>query len=265
MNVVALPSARRALIPREHGAYAQLSLPLVTALLGGSPGPTAAALCVAPIAAFMAHEPMLVLLGHRGPRALREDRARASLWLTASAGVAATTGSFGLISLGAERAWSALPAFGAAVLLAPFIASRKEKTAWGEVIAAIAMASAALPASIASGISPTLAIAAIFAWSLGAIVATCGVRTVIAAQRNATSLPGRIAVPAMVSALGAIAVAPGWLPWWSFAAAAPSMVLALGLATKPPHPRHLKTVGWTLAGASMVTLVLLVVALRLGH
>jgi hypothetical protein len=207
---------------------------------------------------------MLVLLGQRGPRALREDRDRASIWLAASAGVAAITGAYGMLSLGPSRAWTALPAIGASVLLAPFVAARKEKTAWGEIIAAIAMATAALPASLAAEIPRDLALCAIASWSLGAITATCGVREVISAQRAPASFVARIASPALITLVGIGAVVAGWLPWWSIAAASPSLALALGLAASPPHPGHLRRVGWTLATASIVTLVALVVALRMG-
>ncbi|MCA9195704.1 MAG: YwiC-like family protein, partial [Planctomycetales bacterium] len=57
--------------PKEHGAYAILAIPIVTAIL--VTGPTVVGLCVAvaSLAGFLAHEPLLVALGHRGARAQR--------------------------------------------------------------------------------------------------------------------------------------------------------------------------------------------------
>jgi hypothetical protein len=47
-------------------------------------------------------------------------------------------------------------------------------------------------------------------------------------------------------------------PW----AALPVTVVALALVTRPPLPRQLRTVGWTLVVATAATSILLVVALR---
>ncbi|MFW5947417.1 MAG: YwiC-like family protein, partial [Gemmatimonadota bacterium] len=56
------------LMPREHGAYAQLGFPLVTGLVysGGQPG--AVAFAVAAVAFFLLHEPLAVRSGARGAR-----------------------------------------------------------------------------------------------------------------------------------------------------------------------------------------------------
>jgi hypothetical protein len=44
---------KRFLLPREHGAYAELGLPLVTGLALGRPGPASAALAVAALATLL--------------------------------------------------------------------------------------------------------------------------------------------------------------------------------------------------------------------
>jgi hypothetical protein len=59
----------RTLLPREHGAYGQLALPLVTALAMGRPGGAALALTLAAIAAFLLHQPVLLLATRRESRA----------------------------------------------------------------------------------------------------------------------------------------------------------------------------------------------------
>ncbi|MDE3154816.1 MAG: YwiC-like family protein, partial [Acidobacteriota bacterium] len=84
------------MLPREHGAYGQLLFPLVTALALGRPGAAALALAAAAIAAFLAHEPLLVLLGQRGTRAARERGPEARHWFTGLAAMAAIAGAAGV-------------------------------------------------------------------------------------------------------------------------------------------------------------------------
>jgi hypothetical protein len=58
--------SQRSLWPREHGAYFQLALPLIAAHLLRAPTVAMAALTAAACLVFVAHEPLLVVLGHRG-------------------------------------------------------------------------------------------------------------------------------------------------------------------------------------------------------
>ena len=71
----------RSLAPREHGAYGQLGLPMLAALGSGLPGAVAALLSVSAWTLFLAHEPLLVLLGRRGERLQVEQRPRAMVRL----------------------------------------------------------------------------------------------------------------------------------------------------------------------------------------
>src|SRR5262245_5043376 len=65
--------------PREHGAYVQLLGPLLSALVFGPVTPLALVLAGVACAAFLAHEPLLLLLGQRGPKLYREH-ACAARW-----------------------------------------------------------------------------------------------------------------------------------------------------------------------------------------
>ena len=51
--------------PREHGAYGKIALPVVP-MLAMAPSWAGLAFTVAASACFLAHEPILVLIGHRG-------------------------------------------------------------------------------------------------------------------------------------------------------------------------------------------------------
>src|SRR5262249_5726331 len=89
--------SKRSLLPREHGAYAQLLVPLATALALRPPSWSSVLFALAACCAFLANEPLLVALGHRGKRACELDGAHAvrRLAITACgavvAGVAALT------------------------------------------------------------------------------------------------------------------------------------------------------------------------------
>ena len=65
----------RSLLPQEHGAWGQLAMPILSALALGAPSAAALLLTAATVLAFLAHEPWLVVLGHRGMRAKAEDPA----------------------------------------------------------------------------------------------------------------------------------------------------------------------------------------------
>ncbi|HEY5937251.1 MAG TPA: YwiC-like family protein, partial [Kofleriaceae bacterium] len=92
----------RSLWPREHGAYVQLLVPLLTGLAARVPTIAAVLLAIAACAAFLANEPLLVVLGHRGARMKTRDgdRARARLVLLAS--IAFACGAGGLALAGRE-------------------------------------------------------------------------------------------------------------------------------------------------------------------
>src|SRR5689334_17708106 len=101
------------MIPREHGAYGQLLVPLITALAIGRPGVAAVALAVAIVAAFLAHEPLLVLLGQRGARVARDRRGPAMWWLAVFAGIAVLLGGTALMMVDrAVRTALAVPLVG---------------------------------------------------------------------------------------------------------------------------------------------------------
>src|SRR5512137_367547 len=62
------PRPGPSLLPREHGAWGQLAMPLLSGLALGRPGAAAILLTLGIVLAFLAHEPLLVVLGHRGKR-----------------------------------------------------------------------------------------------------------------------------------------------------------------------------------------------------
>lgn len=95
-RLVNASAADRSLAPREHGAYGQIGLPLITALAMGTPSVSAILLTVGAVLVFAAHEPLLLLLGRRGLRAQRYGSPRARRSLRILAAGAAVSGLLGL-------------------------------------------------------------------------------------------------------------------------------------------------------------------------
>ena len=85
------------LVPREHGAYGQLAFPLITSFLVAGVSTVSLLIAASVVAGFLAHEPLLVLVGRRGARAQRQQRrhvdplARNRYGRSASVGLPAAT------------------------------------------------------------------------------------------------------------------------------------------------------------------------------
>lgn len=247
------PVNSRSLLPKEHGAWVELGLPLLTALVAARPTPAGLAFACSACAAFFAHEPWLVLRGLRGSRAQREngERARRMFFgllalMGVSGGVAlALTGKLGL-----ELA--VLPAvlsIGVAVL----VHRGEERTLFGESVAGAALSSFALPVAVADGVDVPRALAMVGAWTAIFAVGTAVVRGLVAKVGRRNALPP-LAVflgAAVLYLSGTIALAP-------FAAIVPACVATFVVALAAPPPQKLKRVGYTMAAAHLVSAALLV-------
>jgi hypothetical protein len=253
-------SMQRSLRPQEHGAYGELAFPLLTALLLGRLGAASLCLALAAVATFVAHEPLLVALGHRGARARMEDGARARRALLVLGTIATTSGLIGICIGGTSVLLSlVLPALLIAALV-PFLRARQERTAIGEVIAASALCAAALPVAVAGGIELPRAMLLWAVWTVAFSVATLEVRVVIARARRGATAPSSI-VPLVTAAMLVTTVAlvvAHVAPIAMAAGLAPLGTFAIGLRLHPPSPRRLRLVGWLLIATSLLTTVLLV-------
>jgi len=248
----------RTMLPREHGAWAQLILPLLTGLGMAMPRGAGLALACSSCALFVLHEPLLLLLGFRGTRALREDGARAWRWLLVAGGIAIAFGVAGVV-LGnpASRASMAVPVV-LSLVLGAFVYARKERTLAGELVASAALASMALPVALADGVSPERACGALATWVLGFAATTYVVRGIIAAEARVKLL----VAPTLAIFVIAAAAALGVVPWSLLAAMAPVCAVTAGAVLAGVTPKKLRAVGWALAAASTSTAALLVLVLR---
>jgi hypothetical protein len=252
----------RSLAPREHGAYGQLGLPLLTALAMGKPSAPATLLTIASIAAFFAHEPLLLLIGQRGSRALREEGPRARRRLALLGALALGTAATSLALAPSSARLALLLPLGLAALLTPFILKNQEKTAAGELLAAATLSSAAIPVAFAAEVASPAIWSAWLAWCLALSSSTLAVRSVIAHARAPLALARRLALPLLVLAASLLAYRAGLLLPSAAIGALPMLLLAVVLAAQPPSPRSLKKVGWGLVASSVLLAIALVVGVQ---
>ena len=244
------------LLPREHGAYAQFSLPMLTALASTWPSLAALSMSAAAIAVFLSHEPIAILFGMRGTRALREERARCVRRLVILAIVAVVGGVGGLVMASPiARLAVALPltlALPATLLMA----RKKERTLVGELLAVAMLSTVSLPIALASGVSIKGAGIAACVW-----ISVFGAATLLARAliRKTDALPrwalAVVGASPMVVATGFVGVS--FISLGVVAALVPTCLLCIALAVSPPPPKRIRMVGWSLAASSIFTCAVL--------
>src|SRR6187397_412589 len=124
------------MLPKEHGAYGQLAFPLLTSLIVVGPAYASLWLATAMIGLFLAHEPVLVLLGHRGPRARAAGAQRAWWWLKGTLIVAVAGAILALDATPPNLRWTFLVPALPAAWVAYAAVNGREKTSLGETGAA---------------------------------------------------------------------------------------------------------------------------------
>ena len=253
------------LIPREHGAYGQLGMALVTALLIGGLGVAPVALALAAVLAFVAHESLLVLLGQRGRRVKDEEGPRATRLLAILGGLAAILGIAGVWLAPPEARLGLVPAVVLLAVVAWLVVKRLEKTAAGEMAVGAALASSGLAVALAGGAPRSAAMASCFAWTMGFAMATMSVQAVLLrarskgredrGERKAVAIGGLLAFTFAVSLVAGFPLA---VP----AALLPTAALSIAICLARPSPKKLREMGWAMVGSSVFTLVVLVAVLR---
>jgi len=241
---------KRPLWPREHGAYAQLLAPLATALVLVRPTLASGLLASAACAGFLANEPLLVVLGHRGKR-LREQQGRdAARRLAVLATVAGAVGAAGLVLAPNALPVAALVAIPA--LLTIVLAWRRlERTLAGELGAAVALSGASALVLVASGATQGAALAIWGAWAIGFACTVVAVHRVIARNRAAATWRDTLAIVgllAVTSASAALLIRGSLL-----GAATPLALASMILVIRPPRATYLRTIGVALVVASVAT------------
>jgi hypothetical protein len=242
-------------------------MPLLSAVLSAGVSPAALLLLGATVLGFLAHEPWLVLIGHRGLRAAREDgpRARRVMWRLLLG--AALTGAGGAWLAPWPARWALLLPAALAAGVVGLVRAGRERTVPGELTVVTALASSGLAVALAAGAPLRLAAAATTTWVLAFATSVFAVRVVLArAHPGGERATGRRPALAVVTiGLGGPALAGlAGLGWVVGAAVAPTALLSLLVCLAPFGPRQLRTLGWGLVAATTASLLVLVLGLRAG-
>ncbi|MBS1766962.1 MAG: YwiC-like family protein [Acidobacteria bacterium] len=248
-------------LPKEHGAWAQLTLAAGAASLavpahpGGFWAWVAALMC-----AFLAHEPLLILLGQRSAKA---SKPVAWMWLGVWMALGGALGLMGWRAApeAARMALLAPMAFGA--LLLPGIARGEEKSLPGEGLAALALGSAALPLALRGGLARGKAVFLALGLMLAFTLGTMLVRRFLAELRKRPeplSGQGAAVLTGAGAGLGIMLLLRGQVLFGL--ACLPLPLLGFRLFARPWPPSRMKRLGWALAFGNFATAVLLALALR---
>lgn len=264
-------ATERKMIPREHGAYSELLFPMATVFLGGSPTMATFLLAIGAIGAFLANEPLLVLVGERGTRLQRTESGRAKRALLVFAIFGVSAGVAGIISAPqSARVGVVLPMLlGGGVFLTAV--QGLERSMFGEALAAAALSSVAVPLGLSARLSSVESFSVAFIWAVTALLGTSIVRLTVARTKSKTDQEQAavgfkrgllIFVCLAVIGIGCAAPFGERVDLWVLAAAVPVAAVVLVMALFRPTARRLRLLGWSLVGASLLTLIAVVSTLK---
>lgn len=247
------------LLPREHGAYAELGFPLLSGLVLASPAAAAWLFVAAAVLLFLANEPLVVLLGVRGKRAREEHAVAARTGLAVLGGLGVAAGLAALWLARPEARWLALVPAAFAAGLVPVVLSRNLKTLPGEVIAGAAFSAMHLPVAAAGGADGPALWGPPVLWFAVTVSATLAVHAIKSRITGATPwVVPAASWTARIALLAALA-AWVWLPGWRTVALAACLPLAGVVAVNrlALSPRKLKHVGWAVVAANALAVTVL--------
>ncbi len=258
------------LLPKEHGVYAQMACPLITALSVTGLRASSVLLAVAIVAGFVLHEPLLVVLGKRGRPAQQKYGVRAWRWLIGLACAFVVAGGLAFVGMpGRTPWWLLLPAVPAGVVFVS--AWRGTERQWvAQIGVALAFSLTVVPICASAGVPLAVsgAIAAVFAVTF--VLGSLAVRVVVLRVRGGGDQKASPAARRSVFAVAFAAtmatagfvVAGGVLPLPATLALVTGIGLPVQLAYFPPATSQLRRVGWTLVASSTVVTALLIAGYR---
>ena len=265
-------SPQRKMVPREHGAYAELLFPIASVFLGGAPTTSTWLLAIGAIAAFLANEPLLVLFGQRGTRMKREESGRAKRALLIFSMVALVAGIAGLLLASRPVQYAVGVPLLLGIVLVMLAIQGLERSMLGEGLAAATLSSIAIPLGLSAGLGVTTTLAVALIWLLTSLLGTAVVRLTVARSRAKTDADLMrvrvkrvllIFVSALVVAVGIAAPYGSRMGLWVLAAAVPVAIVVLVVAVLQPTARRLRLMGWSLVAANLCSLIAVVTTLKI--
>lgn len=213
---------------------------------------------------FLLYEPVALLIGLRGERLRQAAGTGARLY---AGGLALTGTVLGVVALAlsppAARLASLLP-IGLALLLAPVVLRRRQKTLGAELLVVAVLASTLLPVAAAGAVDGRFAWMALAVWLVSFALITLVVHAVKARHKQVSERQWTIWAAPLLAGLtvaGAMAlIAFESVPLPVGLALLPAALFVLVVALLRVHPRKLRVVGWSVVGANALTLLLLLMA-----
>lgn len=265
-------TARRKMVPREHGAYAELLLPIVSVLLGGAPTSSTWLLSIGAFGAFLANEPLLVLFGQRGTRMRREESDRAKRALLTFSLVAFGAGIAGLVLAPPPVQYTVVVPLLLGVTLLMLAIQGLERSMFGEGLAAAALSSIAIPLGLSAGMGRTVTISVALLWLTTSLLGTAAVRLTVARAKAKTDEDLRrvafkrgvlILVSSVAIIIGIAGLSGARNGLSILAAAMPVALVVLAVAALRPTTRRLRLMGWSLVAANLCSLIAVVTTLKI--
>jgi len=265
-------TAQRKMVPREHGAYAELLFPIVSVLLGGAPSTSTWLLAIGAVGAFLANEPLLVLFGQRGTRMQREESDRAKRALLLFSLVALGAGTAGLVLASTPVQYAVVVPLLLGVTLVMLAIQGLERSMFGEGLAAVTLSSIAIPLGLSAGLGRTVTLSVALLWLTTSILGTAAVRLTVARtkaktdedlQRVAFKRGVLILVSSVAVIVGVLGLSGSRDGLSILAAAMPVALVVLAVAALRPTARRLRLMGWSLVAANLCSLIAVVTTLKI--
>lgn len=240
------------LCPKEHGAYAILGMPLLTAVVIGGLSVVGALTILASTAGFLANEPLMVVLGRRGQRA-RAATPAAWSWLVAWLVLALVSGTAAFFLASdlvriALATCGVLAGAGFAMSLAGW-----QRTLTAQLMAVFGLTMPSAVVLLAGGVEWQLSVSLCSAWILGLISTTAAVRGLVA--RSKTSRTRHVVrlydgLLLMLTIACLVGVAAGVREWITIS---PLLLAAMAIRAWPPPMQQIRRVGWHLVAVNAVS------------
>lgn len=258
--------------PREHGIYAEVAFPMLTVFLLGGVSLAGVLFATCVVAAFLAHEGIMILGGRRGARVQREWAGRAKTHVFRLGILFGAAGIGGVLSLDpalrSNTLLALLPLLPLGALLAPLVWRGEDKTPAGETLVALMLAFVAVPIALAGGLSWQAGTAIAAAWGLTFLLATASVHLVLLRhkkrqsdtqlQRTRRMLWGFAILCSALLGVTGMLMASGLTV---ALAAAPVTLACLGVMATGAGPKHLRRIGWTMVATNFATAAVLLATL----
>jgi len=244
------------LMPREHGAYAQLGIALAMALAFVPHELRAWGQALAAVLAFLASEPTLVVLGRRGGESKRGGAARARRRLGGYLLVLVLLLPWVWAGSGVRQFLSLLPALAFGTGLLRLFLVRREHSLAGELLAAAAFSFAGLPVMAVGGLDPSRALLPILGLAALNGLGTALIRSILTSRKRMAGWPRLL--PVLLGLALAVGAGIGSLSWPLILAPLPLTLLSLWAWGAPAQTTQLRRLGWLLTLATALGALALV-------